>query len=356
MKLIQTKGLSFDDVLLIPQHSDIASRDEVSLGTRFGSRFLQLPIISANMDSVTEDKMAIAMAKAGGAGILHRFGTSDHMSQWLRVMTKELGLDAPSYLSVGVDLALKHFYEEMVDTFGLKGLCVDVAHGDHTNAISVIKELRSMFPHLDIIAGNVAIANGAQRLIEAGANVIKVGIGPGSVCSTRVVSGHGVPQLTAIDMVAQRVEAMGRRDVSHPSDYVSIIADGGIRYPGDIVKALAAGADCAMIGSLLAGTDEAAGEIIVEDGIAYKSYRGMASLAAQKEKRNWRKARVEGVSAKVPYRGPVTKTLQNLEAGIRSGLSYSGARTIKELQENAEFIEVSSSSIKESHPHHPYKL
>lgn len=355
MRLFHTKGLSFDDVLLLPQHSDIASRDEVNLGTRFGSRFLQLPIISANMDSVTEDQMVIAMTRAGGAGILHRFGTSDHMSQWLHAITKELGTNVPTYLSVGVDLALRHFYEEMVQAFALKGLCVDVAHGDHNNAVTVIKELRSMFPTLDIIGGNVATAGGAQRLIEAGANIIKVGIGPGSVCSTRVVSGHGVPQLTAIDMVTQRVVDMGLRNHT-AGDYVSIIADGGIRYPGDIVKALAVGADCVMVGSLLAGTDEAAGEIIVEDGVAYKSYRGMASLAAQKEKRNWRKARVEGVSAKVPYRGPVVKTLQNLEAGIRSGLSYSGARTIQELQENAEFIEVSSSSIKESHPHHPYKL
>jgi len=195
----------------------------------------------------------------------------------------------------------------------------------------------------------------ALRLAKAGADIIKVGIGPGSVCSTRVVSGHGMPQLSAIDDVHTTLQIEGKRDFGSRKR-VSIIADGGIRYPGDIVKALAAGADAVMLGSLLAGTDEAAGERIVEHGATYKTFRGMASREVQKQRKEDQVPRVEGVSAKVPYRGPVRDTLDNLEAGIRSGLSYSGANNLTELRERAEFIVVTGNTLKEGHPHHPYRL
>jgi IMP dehydrogenase len=216
----------------------------------------------------------------------------------------------------------------------------------------MISKVRARRPELDIIAGNVATGKGAMRLVEAGANIVKVGVGGGSVCSTRVVSGHGMPTLQSVLDVCKELSHLrlsGREEIF-------IIADGGARYPGDIVKYLAAGADAVMLGSLLAGTDEAPGARIVEQGLTYKTFRGMASLDAQNDKRSGRTPRVEGVSAKVPYRGPVIDTLNNLEAGIRSGFSYSGAHNLAEVRKLARFVVVSNNSLKESHPHHPYKL
>lgn len=347
---IRTKpAYSFDDVLLIPQHSRIVSRQDVDLSTRLGSIELRLPLLSANMDTVTEGRMAVAMGKAGGAGILHRF--ADHLSiqRWLNEC-RDAGV--PRIASFGLsdeDLGMATYNPRAYDA-----ICVDVAHGDHDRVIGMIEAMRfNTSEDMNIIAGNVATGYAAKRLADAGANIIKVGIGPGSVCSTRVVTGHGFPQLSAIEEVEHSLSLEGYRQ---PDRYVSIIADGGVRYPGDIVKALAAGADVVMLGSLLAGTDEAAGERIVEDGIAYKTYRGMASREAQSQKRTNRTPRVEGVSARIPYRGPVRDTLANLEAGIRSGLSYSGANNLAELRDAAEFVVVTNNTLKESHPHHPYRL
>ena len=346
VKIRQNDGLSFDDVLLVPQHSEIESRSDVDLSTKLGNNLqLKLPILSANMDTVTEDRMAVAMGRAGGAGVLHRFAELEAQSQWVNLCR---AYNAPVILSVGVEGEHYSFLDDM----NPHAICVDVAHGDHAKVMCAIKQLRMDFPGVDIIAGNVATGDAAMRLVDAGANIIKVGIGPGSVCSTRVVSGHGVPQLTAIMEVGEALEHLriyGEEDVF-------IVADGGIRYPGDIVKALAAGADAVMLGSLLAGTEESPGEVMIENGKAFKAYRGSASYAAQKEKRAGRTPRVEGVSAKVPYRGPVDKTLENLAAGIRSGFSYSGASCLRRLHESAEFIVVTGSSLKESHPHHPYRL
>lgn len=250
----------------------------------------------------------------------------------------------PVIISIGVNGGHEGFLRDS----NVDAICVDVAHGDHIQVLNLLKDLRAKYPEQNIIAGNVATGSAAQSLAYAGANIIKVGVGPGSVCSTRVVSGHGYPQLSAIINVVNALSEIN-------GDF-SVIADGGIRYPGDIVKALAAGADAVMLGSLLAGTDEAAGERIVENGVAYKTYRGMASRAVQQEKRAGQKPRVEGVSAKVPYRGPVADTLDNLEAGIRSGLSYSGANNLSELHYNAEFVVVTGNTLKENHPHHPYRL
>ena len=348
MRFRKEPAYSFDDVLLVPKHSKIASRQDVDLSTKLGDMKLTLPMLSANMDSITEGGMAIAMGKAGGAGVLHRFASASDVTNWLRSCSEA---NVPGIVSVGTHieqaiLLVGHVYSHTLDA-----VCVDVAHGDHIKAVGVVKELRSRYPNLDIIAGNIATRHAAANLVGAGANILKVGIGPGSVCSTRVVTGHGVPQLTAIMDVAEWRYSMDKHTAK-----IDIIADGGIRYPGDIVKALAAGADAVMLGSLLAGTDEAAGERIVEHGMAYKTYRGMASREVQTEKKNGRVPRVEGVSAKVPYRGPVRDTLDNLEAGIRSGLSYSGANTLDELREVAEFVVVTGNTLRESHPHHPYKL
>lgn len=349
---VRTKpGYSFDDVLLVPQHSKIASRDDVDLSTQLGDNLkLKLPIVSANMDTVTEAKMAIAMGQAGGAGVLHRFEDPNTIGEWCRACKDA---KVPSIVSVGLDATSYTLAWGLAGQRQIDAVCVDVAHGDHDRILELVAKLRKQMFFPDIIAGNVATGQAALRLARAGANIIKVGVGPGSVCSTRVVSGHGFPQLSAIEEVDQALTLEGMRSTNNR---VAIIADGGIRYPGDIVKALAAGADAVMLGSLLAGTDEAAGERIVEDGIAYKTYRGMASLAVQKEKRTDRKPRVEGVSARIPYRGPVCDTLANLEAGIRSGLSYSGAANLAELREVAEFVVVTGNTLKESHPHHPYRL
>ena len=347
MRIREKPAYSFDDVLLVPQHSEIASRKDVDLSTQLGSLNLTLPLLSANMDSVTEFNMSFAMGKAGGAGVLHRFASVDEQVSWVRQCISNC---VPSIISVGVNIEEarkilgKVYAADIINT--LDAVCVDVAHGDHYRVVAIIKNIRNRYPHLDIIAGNVATKAGAYCLVEAGANIIKVGIGPGSVCSTRIVTGHGMPQLSAIIEISECIKPRG----------AYVIADGGIRYPGDIVKALAAGADAVMLGSLLAGTDEAAGERIVEHGMAYKTFRGMASRDIQIQKRAGQTLRVEGVTAKVPYRGPVSDTLDNLEAGIRSGFSYSGANNLAELRDVAEFVVVTGNTLKESHPHHPYRL
>jgi len=332
---------SFDDVLLVPQHSTIESRADVDLSTQLGDMRLGLPLVSANMDTVTEAKMAIAMGTAGGAGILHRFADLETQARWVYDCKQAC---VPSIISVGARGEHYGFLSEI----DVDAICVDVAHGDHLNIVKLVRGLREDFPSLDIIAGNVATGAAALRLAVAGANIIKVGIGPGSVCSTRIVTGHGMPQLSAIMEAREKLN-----EINKPT---FIIADGGIRYPGDIVKALAAGADAVMLGSLLAGTDEAAGERIVEHGVAYKTFRGMASRDVQTQKRAGQTLRIEGVTAKVPYRGPVSDTLDNLEAGIRSGFSYSGANNLAELREIAEFVVVTGNTLKENHPHHPYRL
>jgi IMP dehydrogenase len=339
---------SFDDVLLVPQHSDIASRNDVDISTTVGRIKLTLPILSSNMDTVTEGEMAVAMHQAGGAGVLHRFADSHWQQRWLN-MCKEVG--APRIVSRGIS---EGDFSLCINPLAFDMICVDVAHGDHERVAEFIHRVRGICPDTDIIAGNVATGMAALRLVEAGANIIKVGIGPGSVCSTRVVSGHGFPQLSAIEDVDITLRLEGLR--GNNDRRVSIIGDGGIRYSGDIVKGLAAGADAVMLGALLAGTDEAPGDRLVENGLTYKTFRGSASYAAQKEKRGERTPRVEGVSAKVPYRGPVADTLQNLEAGIRSGFSYSGARNIESLRNRAEFVVVTGNTLRESHPHHPYRL
>ncbi len=341
MKFRDTPAYSFDDVLLVPQHSVVASRQDVDLSTQLGSMELKLPLLSANMDTVTEGDMAVAMHKAGGAGVLHRFADRHNVQRWL-FQCRDVG--APRIISKG--LSEDDFFEATYNAENaFDAICLDVAHGDHGRVISMIKRIRKHCPDLDIIAGNVATGAAACRLVRAGANIIKVGIGPGSVCSTRIVSGHGMPQLSAIIEV--------RRAIGEDR---YVIADGGIRYPGDIVKALAAGANAVMLGSLLAATDEAPGERIVEHGQVFKMYRGMASREVQTQKRGDRTPRIEGVSAKVPYRGPVSDTLSNLEAGIRSGLSYSGAMDLTDLRDRAEFVVVTGNTLKEGHPHHPYRL
>lgn len=494
MKIRQTKGLTFDDVLLIPKRSPVASRQAVNTITRLTPTIqLQVPILSANMDTVTEATMAIAMARIGGIGIIHRFMTTEQqvrqvkqvkraegfiveqpytissdatIGQAKRVMQrydigglvvtngsgKMVGLvtqrdlllapdDHPSVQSVMTSheniisgrpgttleqartLLHQHRLEKLplVDELGnLVGLItaqdvikrkehpeattdekgrlrvgaaigvkptdveraaalleagadvlvLDIAHGHADHCIAMVRTLHRDYPKAQIIAGNVATADGARELAEAGASAIKVGIGPGSICTTRIVTGFGVPQLTAIMDSCEGLQAAGID--------IPIIADGGIKTSGDVVKALAAGADTVMIGSLFAGCEEAPGSPVIRDGQKVKVVRGMASLGAAMGRKaaeegetsnptvgsdesaesqaDWDKVVPEGVEAVVPYRGNVKEIIYQLVGGLRSGLSYGGARTIKELQENAEFIEISAAGVRESNSHDVKRL
>jgi len=468
-------ALTFDDVLLIPQRSPVRSRSDVSTRTRFSRRIdVELPIVSANMDTVTEWQMAVAMARAGGIGIVHRFMTAereaeeikrvkraeshivehpytlgpeataeeaatvmdrrgigglvviderdralgivtqrdlhlavagslvrDLMTPAARLITAPAGTsledarrilhehrieklplvdgegrlvglittkditnmlqhphatkDAKGRLRVGAAVGVQAGFLERAALLlqaGADTLVVDIAHGHSDNAISSVRALRREFGDIEIVAGNVATAEGTCDLIQAGADAIKVGVGPGSICITRIVTGFGVPQLTAISECAEAAAPSG----------IPIIADGGIRTSGDVAKALAAGADSVMVGSLLAGTDESPGIIVMRNNRRYKVSRGMASLGATLDRPD-RPSRegeddpamsqvvAEGVEAAVPYRGTAQDVLNQLVGGLRSALSYGGATTIAQLQESAEFVRISQAGISESHPH-----
>lgn len=475
------KGLTFDDVLLVPKRSPIASRKDVDCSTQLTNTVrLNIPILSANMDTVTEAGMAIAMAQNGGIGVLHRFMTVDQQVRQVRKVKRAQGFMVENPYTIAHDASIEDA-EKLMDLHGVGGLVViggdqrlvglvtrrdillapedlhrvddvmtpadkvvsvgpsvtssearsilyqhrleklpvvsqqgnviglitsrdvakvehssnaavddkgrlrvgaaigvqerdmeravalveagadilvlDIAHGHADHCINMVKLLRRTIPGVQIVAGNVATRDGARELAEAGADAIKVGIGPGSICTTRVVTGFGVPQLTAIIDSVAGVQEAGLD--------IPVIADGGIKTSGDMVKALAAGASAVMIGSLFAGCEEAPGSPVVRDGKKVKVVRGMASLgaamgrkAAEKpqdesaeDQEDWDKVVPEGVEAVVPYRGEVSEILYQLVGGLRSGLSYGGAHTICELQANAEFIEISAAGVRESRHH-----
>ena len=470
---IRAKALTFDDVLLVPGYSEVLPRD-VDLSTRLTRLVrLQLPILSAPMDTVTESRLAIAMAQAGGVGVIHKNLTAkeqarevsrvkryesgvvkdpitvsldatvrevmeittDHKISGLPVVqgkrlmgivtNRDLRFEANLDQSVtaimtpadrlvtvregaSVDeakaLMHKHRLERVLvvnDAFELRGLItvkdilkskehpnackdeqgrlrvgaavgvgegteervefllhagadfivVDTAHGHSRGVLDRVTWVKRTYPNAQVIGGNIASAEAAKALVDAGADAVKVGIGPGSICTTRMVAGVGVPQITAVDFVANAIHASG----------VGIIADGGIRYSGDIIKALAAGADCVMLGGLFAGTEEAPGEVVLFQGRSYKSYRGMGSLAAmqagsrnryfQDAENNAEKLVPEGIEGRVPYKGPVGSVVHQLEGGIRSGMGYCGCATIAELHERAEFVQITGAGIRESHVH-----
>ncbi len=340
-------GLTFDDVLIVPKRSSVFSRRDVSLETRLvGDLTLELPIISANMDTVTELGMATAMAEAGGMGVIHRFvDDPETHADWVS------RTPGHRFLAIGVKPA---DLEKIPLVEDLDGVVIDVAHGHSDRAMETVAAVREEHPALWIVAGNVATAEGAWDLLEAGAHAIKVGVGPGAVCTTRIVTGCGVPQLTAILKVraaidrwwdAERRKAHPR--VEHPP---ALVADGGIRNSGDIAKALVAGADTVMIGSLFAGTDEAPGAVIRENGQAFKLYRGMASQGAMDRVGTDRTP--EGVSTLIPHKGSVKSLVTRLEGGIRSALSYCNSASIADLHEQTiELVKVTSASRQENSPH-----
>lgn len=466
------EGLTFDDVLLVPKYSDIASRTQTDLTTKLSRNIsLRVPLVSANMDTVTESAMAVTMAREGGIGVIHRFLTvQEQVGEVLKVKRSgsvmienpysvgpgqtvseaiayaldkdvsgllvtdseklvgiltdrdlifESGTDKPVRdvmttdvvtappgigLEEAKDLLHRHRIEKLplvdvsgrvrglitskditnMENFpdaskdrkgrplvgaavGVKGdfmeraesllaadvdvLVVDIAHGHSANAITTIRNIKRAFPDCELVAGNVATARGAEDLIRAGVDAVKVGVGSGSICITRVVTGSGVPQLTAVLDCAHIGQDSG----------IPIISDGGTRTSGDATKALAAGASSVMVGSILGGTDESPGSVLTKNGKRFKVYRGMASLGASLGRRSKEGGLqpdddlndyvAEGVEAMVPYKGSVTDILKQLSGGIRSGLSYCGAHTIRQMQENAEFIKMSGAGFAESQPH-----
>jgi len=468
------EGLTFDDVLLVPKFSDITSRSQTNLETKLSRNIsLNIPLVSANMDTVTESGMAVAMAREGGLGIIHRFLTiEEEANEVLKVkrsgsvmienpyfispqqtikdairymkekgvsgllvtdsesklagiltrrdvmfesestqlvkdvMTKDVVTAKPGLsLDEAKEILRKNRIEKLplVDesnhikglittkditnienypvaskdkkgrplvgaAVGVKGdfmdraeslleagadvIVVDIAHGHSENAVNTIRHIKKAFPDSELIAGNVATAAGTEELIKAGVDAVKVGVGSGSICITRVVTGSGVPQLTAILDCAKVGQKHG----------IPIISDGGIRTSGDVTKALAAGASSVMVGSILGGTDESPGSFISKNGKRFKIYRGMASFYASLGRKSKEIGHVsieddlndyvaEGVEAMVPYKGSVADILKQLTGGVRSGLSYCGAHTIKQMQENAEFIKMSGAGFAESQPH-----
>ena len=338
------KSLSYDDVLLMPQYSDIRSRSEVSTEVDLGNGLkLAVPVLASPMDTISEAPMAIAIGGTGGAAIIHRYTSVQEQCKMVS-WAKEAGVkNFKTEINVGAAVGVTGDYllrSKMLLNAGATFLCVDIAHGHHILMKEALVAIRQQAgPDIHIMAGNVATLKGINDLAEWGADSVRCNIGGGSICSTRIETGHGVPGLQTIFDCAQT-----GRDVT-------IIADGGLRNSGDIVKSLAAGADAVMCGSLFSGTDETPGKVIEEsDGTRWKMYRGMASKEAQVDWRG-RYASSEGISARVPYRGSVRKIIENLDRGIRSGLSYSGCHTIAELQATAAFTLQTAAGMGESRTH-----
>ena len=333
------EGLSYDDVLLVPQYSTIESRSEIDTSSELSKDVkLGMPIIASPMDTVVSYAMAIALDSCGAMAVVHRYNKPAEQASLINRFLEETGGG-----NIAMAIGVTGDYEmraQLGVKMGVKTLCIDVAHGHHILMERALKSLKDRYADdIHIMAGNVATLRGIDDLASWGADSVRCNIGGGSICSTRIQTGHGVPGLETI---------LRCSETTHD---VKIIADGGIRNSGDIVKALAAGADFVMIGSLLAGTIEAPGQIIYgKNGATYKSYRGMASAEAQMD---WRgnASSIEGVSSMVPTKGHVSGVIAGLERGLRSGLSYSGAHSIKELQAKAQFIKQTPSGQAESNTH-----
>lgn len=333
------EALSYDDVLLMPKFSDIESRSQVSLLSNLGANLeFQTPIIASPMDTVSGLEMAIKLSQLGGVAIIHRYNSIEEQAEIVR-QVKRIGE------RVGAAIGSSGDYMDRVTALynaGVDFICIDVAHGHHKMVYNAIRNIRDHYgPAVHIMAGNVATDEAFEALQAWGANSIRVGIGGGSICSTRIQTGHGVPNITAIMECAKIATT------------ATLIADGGIKNAGDIVKALAAGADFVMLGSLLAGTDEAPGELIDNDMrgvVPKKTYRGMASREAQQDWRG-KSSAPEGIATTIPYKGPVELVFNDLVGNIKSGLSYSGAVNVRGLQARAEFIKQTSAGQHESSTH-----
>ena len=358
------KGLTFDDVLLIPAESHVLP-NEVKLDTKLAPNLqLHIPLISAGMDTVTEGNMAIAMAENGGLGVIHKnLSIEAQVEEVKKAKGKTVDPNLPhpavdnqgrllAAAAVGVTSDTFERAESLLEA-GADAIVIDTAHGHSAGVLRKIKEIREHFPNATLIAGNVATGEGTAALFDAGVDVVKVGIGPGSICTTRIVAGVGVPQITAIYDAASVAQKYGKK----------IIADGGIKYSGDVVKALAAGGNAVMLGSMFSGTTEAPGTVFTNEGTLFKSYRGMGSVGAMSQQHGSsdryfqggvneaNKLVPEGVEALVPYKGDVSNIIYQIDGGLRAGMGYVGASTIEELIENSQFVQITNAGLRESHPH-----
>lgn len=340
-------ALSYDDVLLVPKYSDLESRNEVSLETKISERItLQIPLISANMSDVTGIEMAVELAKLGGLGVIPRFLPIDMQAEEVKKVKDQKVLVGAA---VGARNGIVERAEALVKA-GADILFIDVAHGHMQKNLDATSKLKQMFGKtVDIVSGNSATFEAADALFKAGADCVKVGVGPGSICTTRIETGSGVPQITAIIESARAA----RKHKKY------LIADGGIKTSGDVAKGLAAGASAIMAGSIFAGTDEAPGKMIKKDGQKYKVYNASTSLAEKtkhslfnrKETEEHYVKQIEGVESIVPYKGKLKDLIEKYQANIRSGFSYSGARNITELWKNASFVRITSQGLRESGAH-----
>ncbi|MEG0751631.1 MAG: IMP dehydrogenase [Oscillospiraceae bacterium] len=357
MAEILYEGLTFDDVLLVPQKSDVLP-DGVDVRARLTEKItLNVPIMSAGMDTVTEAELATAMAREGGIGIIHKSMTIDEQAELVaEVKNGELryptaATDASGRLLAGAAVGATADVLDRAGALiaaGVDVITIDTAHGHSQNVIDTVNKVKNAFPDLQVIAGNVATAEATTELIKAGASCVKVGMGPGSICTTRIVAGIGVPQLTAIIRCAEAADKYG----------IPIIGDGGIKFSGDIVKAIAAGASIVMIGSLFAGALESPGEVVNIGGKRFKVYRGMGSTSAMKKgsgdryfQSGTKKFVPEGVEGLVPFKGELHDMVYQMVGGLRSGMGYCGARDISELRGHGQFVRISGAGLHESHPH-----
>jgi len=338
------KALSFDDVLLVPKCSDIESRSHIDIRSTLSDTYrwpFKLPVISSPMDTVTEAHMASAMVNAGGLGIIHRYNSIEEQVKIVEDFRQEYQWRQRDCSVVGAAIGATGDFLERARALsgaGAQYLCVDIAHGHHCTMKKALESLRKDHEYIHIMAGNVATLEGFNDLADWGADSIRVGIGGGSICSTRTQTGHGIPTFQSILDCAQ-----SDRDAK-------LIADGGMKTNGDIVKALAAGADFVMLGSMLAGTTETPGEIFHSKNKKYKVYRGMASKAAQDDWRG-KSSAPEGISTTIPYKGDVSTILDNMKGNIQSGFSYTGAKCIEQLWIKAEFIKQTAAGQVESSTH-----
>lgn len=358
------KGITFDDVLLIPAESHVLP-NEVDLSVQLAKNLkLNLPFISAGMDTVTESSMAIAMALQGGLGVVHKnMSIQAQAGEVANVKGVALtgnftkaAVDDQNRLLVAAAVGVTSDTFERAEALfeaGADAIVIDTAHGHSAGVLRKIKEIRAHYPDQTLIAGNVATGDATRALFDAGIDVVKVGIGPGSICTTRVVAGVGVPQITAIYDAATAAKEYGK----------PIIADGGIKYSGDIVKAIAAGGNAVMLGSMFSGTTEAPGEVFEDHGKKYKAYRGMGSVGAMAQSHGSsdryfqggvneaNKLVPEGIEARVEYKGDVADIIFQMVGGLRSGMGYCGAADIQSLIDNAQFVQISNAGLRESHPH-----
>lgn len=342
MARIIAKGYSFDDVLIVPKYNKVPSRKDVNFKTRVTKNHsIDIPILAANMDTVCESEMAITLGRLGGLGVIHRFLT-------IREQAAQVKLVKDNNLLAAAAIGVKDYQErsEALSQVGVDILVLDVAHGHSKRTDVVLDFIKANYPKIDVMVGNIATKDAAEHFINKGADGLKVGIGPGSMCITRIMAGAGVPQISAI---MDAYEASQGR--------IPVCADGGLKYPGDLTKAIGAGADTIMSGSLFAGTLETPGNIIEMDGKKFKEYRGMASYKATVKKMalDGQKVdevvHVEGEMTLTPYAGEVSLVIKKLLGGLASGMTYVGAQNIEALKGKADFVEITSAGMKESIAH-----